>query len=103
LSGLRRGLLAAQFAQLAGEALAHRLEARGGEDAEDLGVEVGDGMDGGGVGPEGLAGPPVAEMLEAEVLDVMDEVLVAGMDAQLFEDLDEDEAEDELHGQVAPL
>ena len=86
--------------ELHGETLADGLEARGGENAEHLGVQIGDGVDGRGIGSEGLAGPAVPEVLEAEVLDVMDEVLVAGVHAQLFQDLDEDEAEDELDGQV---
>ena len=42
-------------------------------------------------------------MPEGEILDVLDEVFVAGVDRELLEDLDEDEAEDELDGQVSLL
>ena len=42
-------------------------------------------------------------MSEGKILDVLDQVFVTGMDRQLLEDLDEDEAEDELHGQVPLL
>ena len=42
-------------------------------------------------------------MPESEILDVLDEVFVAGVDRELLEDLDEDEAEDELDGQVSLL
>ena len=103
LSGLGRGFFAAQLAQFTRESLAHGLKPRRGENAQHLGIEVGNGVDGGGVGAERLAGAAVAKMLEAQVLNVMHKVLVARMDVQLFEDLDEDEAENELHGQVTTL
>ena len=45
----------------------------------------------------------ISEVFEREIFDVLDQVFVARMNWQLLEDLDEDETEDELDGQVAFL
>ena len=43
----------------------------------------------------------VAEMLETQVLDFLHQVFMSGMDGKLFQHLDENQAKDELHGQVS--
>ncbi len=42
-------------------------------------------------------------MPECEIFNMLDKVLVTGMNWELFEDFDENEAEDELDGQVSLL
>ena len=42
-------------------------------------------------------------MFESDVFNVVDEILVSGVNGELLEDLDQEQAEDELDGEVALL
>ena len=46
---------------------------------------------------------PISKVFECEVLDVLYQIFVTRMNGELTQNLDEDQAEDELDGQVAFL
>ena len=45
----------------------------------------------------------ILEMPESEIFNVLDKVLMAGMNGELFEDFDENKTKDELDNQVPLL
>lgn len=49
--------------------------------------------------------PPfsVLEVFERNILDVGHQILMARVELQLFEHIDEDQTEDELNGQTSPF
>jgi len=101
VGGVGAGFFVLELLELGHEALADGGEARLGQGARHLGVQVRDDVDVGGVGS--LDALAVLEVPEGETLDVVDEVLVAGVERELAENFDEDQAEDELDGEVAPF
>lgn len=123
LGGGRGGLPIPEFLQLGHEPLADGMEARLGQDSDHLRVEVRDDQHVGSIRTvldpeetrrikvqvqtrmlqEWLLPFSVFEILERQVFDIVDQVLVTRVDGQLFEDFDENQAENKLDGQIPPF